>query len=83
MGEEKKDAGSKLVKKRYLSGYIDLGILGKKEIYIFKNEDRQEEKQPDFRIFIKEDSWIEVGALWVKEFKSEKNKADEILNHDK
>ena len=57
---------------KYLSGYVDLGVLGKRDIYVFKN-DKREKNQPHYRVYIKENGkngkWIEVGALWLKERK--------------
>ncbi len=58
--------------KKFLSGEIDFGILGKKPAYLFKNEKREKETQPAFRLFIRDgDEWREVGAFWVKEFRRE------------
>ncbi len=48
---------------KYLAGYIDLGILGRKEVYLFKNERREKDNQPAFRLVIKEgDSWKEADT---------------------
>jgi uncharacterized protein (DUF736 family) len=56
--------------KKYLSGYVDFGILGKKPAYLFKNEKREKENQPAYRLMIKDgDSWVEVGVFWVKKAK--------------
>jgi len=56
--------------KKYLSGFVDFGILGRKEAYLFKNEKREKENQPAFRLVIKDgDSWKEVGVFWVRESK--------------
>ena len=63
--EERKGNGRK-----YLAGYIDLGILGKRDAYLFKNNKREKESQPAFRLVIKDgDNWKEVGAFWVRELK--------------
>jgi len=60
----KKSNGSR----KYLAGYVDLGILGRKEAYLFKNEKREKDSQPAFRLMIKEgDAWKEVGVFWVRE----------------
>jgi uncharacterized protein (DUF736 family) len=68
--ENKKEDGRK-----YLAGEIDLGILGKRQAYLFKNEKRDKNSnQPHYRLVIKEeDSWKEVGAFWIKEKKEEKD----------
>ncbi len=56
--------------KRYLAGYIDLGILGRREAFLFRNEKREKDNQPAFRLMIKDgDGWKEVGAFWVRELK--------------
>jgi len=66
--------------KKYLAGVIDLGILGKKEAYLFKNEKKEKDTQPAFRLVIKEgDSWKEVGAFWVREVK-QKEPEEEIMD---
>ncbi len=64
--EEKKRDG-----KKYLAGEIDLGILGKKQAYLFKNTNRDKDSnQPHYRLVIKEgDAWKEVGAFWIRESK--------------
>jgi len=65
--------------KKYLAGYIDLGVLGKREAYLFKNEKREKNTQPAFRLCIKEgDSWKEVGAFWVRETKPKEEVIDLI-----
>ncbi|MFB6089026.1 MAG: hypothetical protein ABEK36_04570 [Candidatus Aenigmatarchaeota archaeon] len=57
---------------KYLSGVLDLGALGKEKIVVFKNVDKEKEKQPDHRIFRKDgDSLKECGVLWVNEKKGE------------
>ncbi len=66
--------------KKYLSGFIDLGILGKREAYLFKNEKREKESQPAFRLVIKEgDSWKEVGVFWVREVK-QREPEEEVID---
>lgn len=51
----------------YLSGELDLGALGKRNILIFKN-DYKEANQPDYNIFlnIEGDKPKKCGALWTK-----------------
>ena len=59
--------------RKYLAGYVDFGVLGKREAYLFKNEKREKENQPAFRLMIREgDSWKEVGVFWVRERKEQK-----------
>ncbi len=41
-------------KKKMLSGEIDLGALGKVNIAVFKNEKKEKENQPDYRIVLSE-----------------------------
>ncbi len=58
--------------KKFLGGYIDFGLLGRKEIFAFKNEKREKSSQPAFRLFVKDrDQWKECGALWVRETKED------------
>ena len=65
--------------KKYLAGYLDFGVLGRKEAYLFKNEKKEKETQPAFRLVIKEENgWKEVGAFWIKE-KQDKPKEKEVL----
>ena len=57
---------------KYLAGHIDLGLLGKVEILIFRNKRREKKTQPAYRVFIKDgESLKEVGALWVREKEKE------------
>jgi uncharacterized protein (DUF736 family) len=66
--KEKKDRKEK--GKKYLAGYLDFGILGKKEAFLFKNDRKEKDNQPAFRLVIKEgENWKEVGAFWVREIK--------------
>lgn len=66
--------------KKYLAGYLDFGVLGRKEAYLFKNEKKEKETQPAFRLVIKEENGCkEVGAFWVKEKKDE-SKKDDLMN---
>ncbi len=39
-------------KKRMLSGQLDLGALGTVNIVVFKNEEKEKDNQPDYRIFL-------------------------------
>ena len=77
MGEDKKvkkKSGNDA--KKYFSGYLDFGILGKKEICVFGNNGKKSDKQPSFRIFVKEgEAWKEVGALWIRERKEKEGDA--------
>ncbi len=63
--------------KKYLAGYVDFGILGKKEAYIFKNEKKEKDSQPAFRLIIREgDNWKEVGVFWIREVKQKEEVID-------
>lgn len=71
---------------KYLNGNIDLGALGKVQIKVFKNEKKEKDNQPDFRIVVKDgDNLKSVGALWTtekkeaKEGKKEETRKDEML----
>lgn len=76
-GELKVEIKSK--SQKYLAGYIDMGIFGKKEVYLFKNRNKGADNVPAFRAMVKENGdWKEIGAFWVREKKS-KNEADEIM----
>ena len=56
--------------KKYLAGYLDFGVLGRREAYLFKNERREKENHPAFRLVVKDgDQWKEVGAFWIRESK--------------
>ena len=67
--------------KKYLAGFVDFGILGKKEAYLFKNEKREKKEQPAFRLVIKEgDAWKEVGAFWVRESKPKAKVEEEEID---
>ncbi len=62
--------GKKEGVKKYLAGVVDLGILGKREAYLFKNDKREKKEQPAYRLVIREgESWKECGAFWVRESK--------------
>jgi len=39
-------------KRKMLSGQLDLGALGTVNIAIFKNEGKEKDNQPDYRIFL-------------------------------
>jgi len=67
-GENKKGKVKKA--KKFLAGYLDFGVLGKREAFLFKNDRKEKESQPAFRLVIKEgEAWKEVGAFWVREVK--------------
>ena len=67
--------------KKYLAGFVDFGILGKKEAYLFKNEKREKKEQPAFRLVIKEgEQWKEVGAFWVRESKPKAKVEEEEID---
>jgi len=55
---------------KYMSGLIDLGILGQQRILIFKNNNKKSEKSPDYRMVVPtegdDDPNIQAGVLWVK-----------------
>ena len=42
------------VKKKMMSGEIDLGALGSVRIAVFKNDKKEKENQPDYRIVLSE-----------------------------
>lgn len=66
--------------KKYLSGFVDFGILGRREAYLFKNEKKEKKNQPAFRLVIKDgDSWKEVGVFWVREVK-QRDPEEEIID---
>jgi len=54
---------------KYLSGYLDLGALGRRRVLIFKNENKDGENDPDHRIVVPteddEENNIQAGVLWV------------------
>lgn len=41
-------------KKKMFSGELDLGVLGKVNIAVFKNDKKEKENQPDYRIVLSE-----------------------------
>ena len=43
-------------KRKMMSGELDLGILGKVNIAVFKNEKKEKENQPDYYIVLSEGS---------------------------
>ena len=64
---------------KYLAGYLDFGVLGKKEAYLFKNEKKEKKTQPAFKLVIKEgDRWKEAGVFWVKERKEKQQKEEDL-----
>ncbi len=64
--------------RKYLAGYVDFGVLGRREVYLFKNERREKDTQPAFRLMVKEgEGWKEVGVFWLREVK-EKPREEEI-----
>jgi uncharacterized protein (DUF736 family) len=71
--ERKKENG-----KKYLAGEIDLGILGRKQAYLFKNTNREKDSnQPHYRLVIREgENWKEVGAFWIRESKVKEEDVD-------
>ncbi len=80
--EERIKGGGRLPKgRKYLSGEIDFGILGKKTAYLFKNDKREKKNQPAFRLVIKEgDSWKEVGVFWVREVREKDDVEEEVVD---
>lgn len=76
---KEKNKVKNVVGKKYLAGYIDLGIFGKREVCLFKNENKQSKNSPSFRAMIRdENGWKEVGAFWIREMKA-KDEADAIM----
>ena len=66
--------------KKFLSGFVDFGILGKREAYIFKNEKKEKESQPSFRLMVRDNgTWKEVGVFWVREVK-QKEPEEEVFD---
>ena len=43
-------------KRKMLSGEIDLGILGSVKIAVFKNDNKEKDNQPDYRIVLSENN---------------------------
>ena len=67
--------------KKYLAGYVDFGVLGKREAYLFKNEKKEKENQPAFRLMIKEgEQWKEVGVFWVRESRPKEEPEEEVFD---
>jgi len=66
--------------KKYLAGEIDFGILGRRSVYLFRNEKREKNSnQPHYRLLIKEgDEWKEVGAFWIRESKPKEPEEEEF-----
>jgi len=60
---------------KYLSGYLNFGVMGKRRVIIFKNENRKNENSPTHRIVISEGENLKnVGALWISEKKGKEEK---------
>ena len=56
--------------RKFLSGEIDFGILGKRQACLFRNDNKTKDNHPAFLLMIKDgESWREVGAFWVKELR--------------
>jgi len=73
--ERKKRKGEKV--RKYLAGYIDLGFLGKREAFLFKNDKKEKDNQPAFRLMVREgDAWKEAGAFWIREVKPKEEEFD-------
>jgi len=63
---------------KYLSGYLNFGVMGKRRVMIFKNENRKNENSPTHRIVVREGEDLKnVGVLWTQEKKEEKENTDE------
>ena len=56
--------------KKFFSGSISFGALGKKDIVIFKSFKKEKPTSPDWTIMTKDvttDKLVSIGALWEKE----------------
>jgi len=65
---------------KFLSGTLNFGAIGEKNIMIFPNEKKEKDSnQPDYNICIKgeDDKLKRVGALWLKK-KQDKPKDDSL-----
>jgi len=75
---ETKERKRRRKERKFLSGEIDLGILGKKQACLFRNDNKTKDNHPAFLLMIKDgESWREVGAFWIKKIKPKE--ADEDL----
>lgn len=43
-------------KRKMMSGELDLGVLGAVKIAVFKNEKKEKDNQPDYRIVLSSDN---------------------------
>lgn len=58
---------------KYLRGNFDLGALGRQNITILPNENKEKKKQPDHYVYIQdEDRLKRCGALWINKKKQSK-----------
>lgn len=65
---------------KFISGEINLGLLGKVTISIWPNDRKEKPNQPDYRITAKiGEDWQNVGAGWKKE---SKDKGSDPLSKD-
>ena len=56
-------------KRKMLSGQLDLGALGTVNIAIFKNEGKEKDNQPDYRIFLSNQEYNQKESEEGKECK--------------
>ena len=65
---------------KYLRGNLDIGALGKKNIIVLPNEDK-EGNQPDHYVYIQDsDNLKRVGALWINKKKRQEDIEPEEQN---
>ena len=52
---------------KYLTGWIDLGIGGRRRVYLFKNDKRENKSSPIYFIKtrLKNGGWKTVGKLYI------------------
>ncbi|MCD6493965.1 MAG: hypothetical protein J7K36_09285 [Archaeoglobaceae archaeon] len=51
---------------KYLTGWIDLGIGGRKRVYLFKNDRRENRSSPIYYIKTRtKNGWKTVGKLYI------------------
>jgi len=68
--KEKEKRNEKEKVRKFLSGEIDFGVLGKRQACLFRNDKKEKDNQPAFRLMVKEgENWKEVGAFWIRETK--------------
>lgn len=69
---------------KYLSGSVDLGVLGDRKVFVFKNDYKEGENDPTHKIYVSkgdgDDSrLVAVGALWSHEKGDDVKKEESVL----